>query len=386
MEFTKRFIGFGFTFALGALALGCAPYGGEDYPGRLSHNSIQGSLLQKVDELRFAPYRDARCDLLWEPRLLEMAAALDEKRDLIRVFLESKPVQSSSGRVTVGPAVLRDIGRPPVAKSEWLAVIDGWSEMHDFYLKIKSTSELADWARLDRGFRAHLMDDQARRLWSWRVFYTMNSGSVLQSISAAIDACAAKADCKSPEFDAKAQELIQLNPAYRAAAAKDSKSSLKELVEDDYYSLFAFRKTGAVKRASKNVFKLMLDPGVFAGAEGTVARFIEETWRSDRYRVEIEWLRNDPTPFKLLYDGNTMGRASVFYKARTMNFFFETTNRSIAHEAGHILGFKDQYYTRWNPEFCDYTIQYNPGDIMSDSSTGSVLPEMWQELDLNYPL
>jgi hypothetical protein len=58
--------------------------------------------------------------------------------------------------------------------------------------------------------------------------------------------------------------------------------------------------------------------------------------------------------------------------------------RALAHEIGHVLGFRDNYFTVWRNDICGYEYQSREDDLMSNSDKGLVLPEHWEELARHY--
>ena len=77
-------------------------------------------------------------------------------------------------------------------------------------------------------------------------------------------------------------------------------------------------------------------------------------------------------------------RSYVTGVPKEVHLFPFTSTRAVAHEFGHVLGFKDHYYTMWNSDQCIYKVETNSGDLMSDSSSGSVTATEWSDIKKNY--
>jgi hypothetical protein len=74
----------------------------------------------------------------------------------------------------------------------------------------------------------------------------------------------------------------------------------------------------------------------------------------------------------------------VSWSARTVTLEPDVTEKSIAHEIGHVLGFSDRYYTTYDAMTCRYSTVKDDADIMSQSSTGEVTDAEWAVLKAKY--
>jgi hypothetical protein len=156
----------------------------------------------------------------------------------------------------------------------------------------------------------------------------------------------------------------------------------------------------AARRTSRRVLELHLDPGVLSAAADTIEQAIEAVWHTRGFRVEVVWrpgghalLRNgsgssdgdEIRPYLLEYSPEWGGRAYVNHSRRIMRLYNDVRITSFAHEVGHILGFPDRYYTRFDRGRCRYYVDANEADLMSSSSTGHLSAEDFRILKDGYP-
>ena len=90
--------------------------------------------------------------------------------------------------------------------------------------------------------------------------------------------------------------------------------------------------------------------------------------------------------FRFILEPEAGGRAYVSRIDSLVHLFPRGTSDTFQHEMGHVLGFKDNYYTVWAPGACSYREEGNEADIMSNGGTGRVLDTHWEQLDRQYPV
>ncbi|MEQ1878790.1 MAG: hypothetical protein ABL958_19270, partial [Bdellovibrionia bacterium] len=142
-----------------------------------------------------------------------------------------------------------------------------------------------------------------------------------------------------------------------------------------------------VKWISPTELELPLDPGVFSSAKNEMAEFIESVWKNDKVKLKIRWADKTSLPelFQIQLGQAAGGRASMNYNKKSITMNPGTRSRSLAHEAGHVLGFRDEYFTLWDgSENCTYIVEYTEEDVMSTSSSGKVTDVQWKALETVY--
>ena len=98
------------------------------------------------------------------------------------------------------------------------------------------------------------------------------------------------------------------------------------------------------------------------------------------------WVTGRDDVFKFVAGVDKGGRPYVSRKNKAIVLASGVRRNTIAHEIGHVLGFKDKYYDVWHPESCQWFEQTLDQDLMSNSDIGDVTPAEWHELDRRYPV
>jgi hypothetical protein len=147
----------------------------------------------------------------------------------------------------------------------------------------------------------------------------------------------------------------------------------------------SFVKSGAVSMHD-GALHVALDPGPFADAEDQLADYIESVWVSREMHLKVDWVSATfhPEAFTFVRGEGEGGRSHVSWSARTVTLDPDVTEKSIAHEIGHVLGFSDRYYTTFDAQTCRYSVVKDDADLMSQPSTGEVTDAEWQVLKTSY--
>jgi hypothetical protein len=144
------------------------------------------------------------------------------------------------------------------------------------------------------------------------------------------------------------------------------------------------RKTKSVSRTRDGVMVKLLT-GDFDGYEAKLASVIRRFWNRFGRVLRIEWyVGEDPSMFVFRFLDRPGRPSSVDRSKRLITLVQGSRESTPAHEMGHVLGFRDNYYNLWDPSRCEYTYQYRSGDLMSEVSKGEILPEHWRALEEVY--
>ena len=145
-----------------------------------------------------------------------------------------------------------------------------------------------------------------------------------------------------------------------------------------------FRPNRAVRRLSKNIIEVVLNPGIFQGSETVAKRFIEQEWSSPHLSVRVRWSTIDANAYQF-FPQERSARSFVNHDQKAIYIAPYSPIKTLAHEVGHVLGFDDHYYDVWHGENCYYTQDFRVADLMSDSENGRVSDFHWNLLDQVYP-
>lgn len=138
-----------------------------------------------------------------------------------------------------------------------------------------------------------------------------------------------------------------------------------------------------------NYLILPLKAGDFESVKDELAMIIEKAWSSKIIQLKIKWLDEDDktTPvYKFIADRSANGRSFTSERDHTITIANTAKKKSIIHEIGHVLGFKEYYHEIYNPGVCGYTTRMNNKNIMSDVNHGIVTEEMFYKLKKEYPI
>lgn len=266
------------------------------------------------------------------------------------------------------------------------------------YQKIKGTSTDLNWRWLNASARGVLLDDLGRVVDGWNYGLGKDSAPSLQALRDALVKCEADADCADPDFTSVATFLGE-QPYYdvyvNTIKARTDKTEKREWVDrflkrvNAELKSYEFVRNDLMLRQDGDHYVLPLAAGAFYGFTDQIQGYIEAAWASAAgKKVKVEWRNPESSPllFRFLYRDAVGERAYVMRNERTINLFPSSYNTTVAHEIGHVIGFKDNYFTVWDEKNCRYENQSREDDIMSTSRSGSVLPEHWEKLEQEYPL
>ncbi|MGZ3708127.1 MAG: hypothetical protein ACXWPM_04790, partial [Bdellovibrionota bacterium] len=299
-------------------------------------------------------------------------------------------------RVALGPAFVRKPLEFKPGKGLWSEYETGWEDLYSYYQKIKDQTDMKYWFALDSEVRFHLSDEQSRLIDLADMFLDKDSQKPLEKLLADLKVCISDSTCGDPKFGYESSDYFYRNPLYsefrdnwtkadKFARKRTLIEKLGKWVESDLRR-YQMRHNSSIHRDGDKLM-LPLDPGAFVGAESELAGYIEPVWTNEKLKLQIDWKSAEGSTdvFKVIFEDAPGGRSYVAYANREVHLFSDIGVRSIAHEIGHVLGFKDHYYTIWQPLTCRYRTQSNDGDLMSSSSSGIVTDEEWKILDQTYP-
>lgn len=332
------------------------------------------------------------CDKQWRPKILEIARVLEEKRKDIEALAQKNNAEKNIVGVDFGSfKFVDDMGKPPGA-DEWTSFTSSWSEIVSDYEVIKDDPTNPFWVNLNRMARGMVIDDDGR-ISGYFYGLSKDSGPVIEAIKNKLEACQQDPACTTPDFTQSEKNYLKTNVVYdyylRVLRSSQSNVTRKREIIDRFVkriqsnaSRYGFVK-GSMFRTEGKTLIIPLDLSELGedGAQKFIA-LAEKTWNIDsEYSLKIESVKKSETAsYKIMVDDEQGGRAFVSRNDLIMQLHNWGRFKTITHEFGHILGFKDNYYTTWSTDTCAYTFQSNTGDLMSDSVEGAVLARHWAKL------
>lgn len=382
---------------------GCGVPASPSSPSETRPPTVPGLLRQAITELHASPQlQDWSCDLSLRSIREELASALDARSDLFLTAVTSEASAAPGFELRdVGPFSMQVRTREKRREADrWEIWPSSWSGIYADYqwLKEHSPDDSAQWASILRRVQFILSNDQLRVLDGVNFGLDHLALPHLEEFKQVVDACVGQTSCTqltlAPELEAWARSvafyryyLNLLNRTDSPTARRDLLTTLQGNVARDA-QVFAFRVEPAVVQTEPGVWTLTLDgTGIGAATRQLFNELMVAGWSDESRRVQLAW--NDETPesvFRFIFSSMPGGRPHVSSRNREVRLFPLFDSDTFQHEMGHVLGFKDRYFTVWHNSSCSYREEYNPADLMSGSDTGLALESHWQELEARYPL
>ena len=362
--------------------------------GTQSPPQIYGTLSDTVKQLQ-SDSNDLNpddCDQKYGDLKRAVALELDTRAQPLTAADEAWPRSTKYEDIDVGPTrFLRPKEFVPGA-SGWVPDITSWQDVGALFEKAKSENSTAEWLDLNSDVKSLLYDDMARIKY-WRNYDLDHLSQAPQlKLWNEVKTCNEDASCQIPNFDSEDLVFIASVRLYRdhladLKIASDKKKELGYFLErlTNDRRVFSFETHASVKRDALNSLSVDLRAGDFRGYEEVLSKIMNSVWSSTlRLTVSIHWVPERATAYRIFFDANTGSRSFVLFDEPEMHLAPLIREHSFAHEMGHVLGFKDHYYTVFKRDLCGYDYQTNHADIMSDSAHGVVTDDEIDELLLNY--
>ena len=387
-----RFFTLGVLLVLMSGLLGCAKSADSNGSGL---EIVKGSIVDALKVNRESRYVSA-CDQTNRKDQDQIAAELDRRAHEIQSLAGSRPPNGGTS-IAVGPTFF--IQNPLIAAGvdQWVNNYFSWSKAFTRFQEIQAKPTDGDWVALEQNVRFLISADRARLRGSDTGLNHL-SGPHLLELQTLLQNCLARSDCQEVTlnldqlaFVGSNERLSDLWYGYSqtttAEARRRTLGYFLDRVTSEYKGYQFNRNEQIHFEPATKTFHLSLYAGVFSQATKTIGEFIESVWTQgdNGYHVKVDWKPSADGAFSLLLDpAQVYGRAFVSWQDKIVQLYPGTGTRGIAHEMGHVLGFRDHYYIQFNRQSCWYTEENNHGDLMSAHVTGVVTPEEWAELAKQY--
>lgn len=361
------------------------------------HRVLEGSIEDNVLKVQNDPWA-GECEKSIRDIQIEMARELDRRQAEIAAISPPPSGGVEVKKIQLGSMTLLNGAKSPITVTGWTSYYSSWNEIIADYQKIKETPTDLNWRWLNSAVRGVLLDDVGRVVDGWNYGIGKDSAPALRSLRDVLVKCEADANCGDPDFTSVATFLSE-QPYYKvylnAIKVRTDKTEKREWVSrfikrvNVELKSYEFVRNDLMLRQDSDHYVLPLGAGAFYGFTEEIQAFIETAWASATgIKVKVEWRNPESSPllFRFLYRDAVGERAYVMRNERTINLFPSSYNTTVAHEIGHVIGFKDNYFTVWDEKNCRYENQSREDDIMSSSRSGNVLPEHWEKLQQEYPV
>lgn len=399
---------FGFLLIL-ALS-GCAPtrrshehsaHGGKDEAVQQALQS-DTTLEKRLTELFAKPHYQAYpCQTADLEKKLELARALDSRKAELTAYFAERASQPDAvyDRKKVGPLEVRVHRELPTPTPGWTETQLDWAPILRDYAETAALTDapIKYWAWLygDLAWYLTSVDDSTAAATSPR-WLEMNRRVTenMASIYERMKKCVEDPACATPEFSEEEALGISRTDRLRAEIAKvfatpDLRSARLETFYYDYdYAILdthRFRKNRKIVSDGIELTVPMI-AGFFKGFEQEFSEAATSEWNVLGRKIKIDWRGEEEAGvYRIKFFDDPTGRAFVDHSELSLNLQRGVRLKSIPHELGHVLGFKDYYYENYQPSTCMLTEEVEGTDLMSDSSKGVISQKHWDLLDRYYP-
>jgi hypothetical protein len=345
-------------------------------------------------------YKDANannlhrhCDLDLKAQKYEVVRALEQRRGQIEKWSEAQGKGSFAK-----PPALEAMGRyqiydsqVAVANSGWrLGGEFGWQRYIDDYNRIKNSDAPQGWLALNRNVRFLTSVEDQRILYWENMSLRHDDGPQIEALLSSVEDCVSH-DCgylPLPDDLKTWAEGKQFYKLYLRDLYSMKSSQIPQYLKNferrlnGDHSRYVFMKNDLLA-VEDGVLVVPVKPDNFGLARARFEDLTAGFWSQYNLKVRLEWRENDA--MNILVDP-IGSRAFVLFRDHVVHYPQIVGTRTISHEFGHVLGLKDNYWMQFNEDSCAYQEEYNQDDIMSMSTSGSVMPEHIQAIKTAYGL
>lgn len=335
------------------------------------------------------------CDFANRDKIYELVQELDEKVKLITNMSRSGGVlKSGFTRFELGPGFFFKETEQEIGKDEWkFSDVMGWSTILSQYLKVKGQAvteeNLGSWSWILRKVQFILSDDEKRIVYGVNLALDHRAPINVPKLKQIVGSCSNDLLCSYNELELRVRnaglwEWVESIPYYKYffnQIKEKGKPAMqrffsKRLTWDE--KRFGYRPYDLVHKTSEGALVIPLSTSDFGSVKKNLEEFFIEPWVRAGVNLSILWREpiDMPSVFKILYGSSSGGRSYVSYQDRHMKLYAGALLPTFAHEFGHVLGLRDEYYTIWNESTCSYGVDENRGNIMSVHYSGIVTPEL----------
>jgi len=381
---------------LGLSLCACGRKSADRPPPPPSKKTLQGSLYENLIAIS-AHKRAGVCEKTNLDLKKEMAKTLDEKKSEIAAHYETL-LKKNAENVHIkdfGTIKITEPKKKESANDEWQTEDILWSDAADDFLEYKKSGKPLALLNANLKMRSLLSSDVYRVVRNYSYIYSRKGREVLENARTQTQKCLSEPACSTIEFSPEQLKFLNQDSYYREAIDQlkqeqgaDARKTIETIngwLQEDLERKYLARKTIAVQKKSEGHFVVGLKGDALGTARSEVESIIKRYWNTEYGVIEISWTNSSlKDVYTILIDLILGERAYVRYSSASMHLPPITSATTVAHEFGHVIGLPDEYYEIWLPEKCGYRYEFNPGNLMSNSSTGRVLKEHFEELNRNY--
>lgn len=379
-----------YALAIFALALSaCSKKSDTKEPDLGHYQEFAVSTLKKANAENWS----SKCDTNYEKYILAITKKVDGHAGEISQFLsERRNSESDSGKI-IGGLFVADNSKNTTSEN-WETEEFSWKNAIEGAGKAKTPYE---WAKVGNLVNRLLYEDKKRTVYGQNFALVPEEFSIYETAYEITKACVQSKDCTVSSFSEEVAEVIgyywwhkqlfrKMNTSDRKIVNMNAEKLRRSLKL--YAERFHLEPYLEVKRVSPTLIEVPVDPGPFDKDKDRIAELLEKKWKSEKLSIKVRWTtrKKEPNCYLITFDPTKSYAASVWTDSKTIKLSAAVSGNTLTHEFGHVLGFKDHYYTAYYyGDSCSYKFHYKPSDVMSDHD-GQVTKVEWEALDRAYPV
>ncbi|WP_413288612.1 hypothetical protein [Bdellovibrio sp. HCB337] len=389
-----------FAFVVLALSLSaCTPSSSGNDGNSPGKKSFQGDLTKKMDEI-YGPENEpyfTDCDRQWKDKVKEMGSYLEANKSEIETvykkYIDENP-SNDTEMVSMGRFDFRKQKQETVGSDYWEESTYSWSDAYSIYQQAKSEAVGLKAVRLNGFVRGVIVDEENRVSYGENTGLNKDAGPIVKAIFEKVKLCYSNSDCTTPDLlDSEKNFLTQGAESFYVYRLYYSSKSYtfterRTYIEKLYKWVASYNRRyeftpGDIIRTNGTELQVPMDLRAFGTAAAQFISYVESVWNNTAgFSIKIVPNHAEGSTYLVKVDDLVGGRA--FVQGKKMQLYNYGALRALPHEFGHVLGFRDNYYTTWSSATCAYKDQSNAGDMMSQHMTGQVLPRHWEALKKYY--
>ncbi len=366
-----------------------------------SKPKYEGNVYEQAKEIYSDEESLYPCDRLYKNKAIELSQIVENNRTKINELIEkTKTSRLNEGDkfnyYKMGEVQFFDQKSTTESNDVWEESFESWRRADFLYQQISSNLDDPHWVRLNAMVRSLILMDTARIYNADHPGLRRSEKDRVLRVTSFVEECFKHETCISLALESRdlawlSEGLKHLDLYYLLRDDEinrsEKRSAIKWLNDDLSISarIYGFTKNPLISvKENKLIVPLKLQ--AFGPDAENAIQLIEKNWNTQGLSVKIDPVSESQDGYSIVIKNTPGQRAYVSHTKKEMGLFPPVRSSTFIHEFGHVLGLMDSYYTSYNQTKCMYVYESNPGDLMSESGTGKILPAHIEQIKKAYGL